>query len=281
MRRTFADVLKERKIDIKSEYNKLYSMMYNKVFDEGDISLHDIIGESFPHFYFRGTCLSIEEFDEKYNFRFEENPENFNIEYLVAFCEYFQNMLMGLQTAQYSSRIYNQDINTMFIQEQLRLVIDGIGYMPANDNGLTIYVEKSPAAISVAESQEIPREMSYKVLEYNHHSMRGNLNRKKQTLLQIAALFEPKREEFKKIDPSLCSDMFFAFNNLNLRHNNIDPAVPGKYKPTVASMKKEELERWYDEVYQMCLLAFMELEEAERKPKFKELKDAIEGGHSS
>ena len=39
----------------------------------------------------------------------------------------------------------------------------------------------------------------------------------------------------------------------------------------------EQLEYWYDEVYQMCLLAFMRLEHIDRKKKFDSLKSQIEG----
>ena len=41
-------------------------------------------------------------------------------------------------------------------------------------------------------------------------------------------------------------------------------------------MNAEELERWYDETYQMCLLAFMRLEQKERKKRFDEAKSKIE-----
>lgn len=42
-------------------------------------------------------------------------------------------------------------------------------------------------------------------------------------------------------------------------------------------MKKAQLEQWYDEIYQMCLLAFMRLEHIDRKKKFDVLKTQIEG----
>ena len=40
---------------------------------------------------------------------------------------------------------------------QIAQVIEKIGYMPLNQDGFVIYVEKSPAAISVAESEQIPK----------------------------------------------------------------------------------------------------------------------------
>ena len=280
MRRTFADVLREGKIDIKNEYDKLYTIMYGKISEDEESSLHDIMGERFTSFYFRGTCLTLDEFDQKHGFEFERNPENFDIEYLVSFCEYFQNMISGYRSVSMSGlSLFSAPIDTMLIMEQIRRVVDSIGYMSVSDEGYTIYVEKSPEAIAVSESEILPVDLSYKVLEYNHYALHGKLEKKKQILLSIASVLEANREELKKTDCSLCSDVFYAFNNLNIRHNNIDSGVSKKYKSTVAGMKNEQIEFWYDEVYRMCLLAFMELEQAKRKPQFNHLKDAIEGGY--
>lgn len=82
-------------------------------------------------------------------------------------------------------------------------------------------------------------------------------------------LLEPKR---KDLSNQLSSDLFFIINNFNIRHNNTDPNDKSKYNSKVAEMSTDELEHIYDEVYQMCLLAFMELEHSERKGWIDELK---------
>lgn len=41
-------------------------------------------------------------------------------------------------------------------------------------------------------------------------------------------------------------------------------------------MPKDKLEKWYDETYQMCLLAFLQIENLDRKMKFDTLKAEIE-----
>lgn len=130
MRRTFGEVLREGKIDVKNEYDKLYSLMYNKFFEDQTESLYDIINENFFYFYFRGTCLSLEEFDRTNGFEFERNPSNFDVEYLVSFCEYFWNMLIGLQSAGNFFPI-NEQIRK--IMEQISRVIEAIGYMEVCD----------------------------------------------------------------------------------------------------------------------------------------------------
>lgn len=63
-------------------------------------------------------------------------------------------------------------------------------------------------------------------------------------------------------------------NNLHLRHNN---KVYGdkNYRKVVADMDDSTLEHWYDELYQMILLAFLQLDQVDRNAKILELKQTI------
>ena len=56
-------------------------------------------------------------------------------------------------------------------------------------------------------------------------------------------------------------------NNLNIRHNNRSKKDKSKYKEYVAKMSKVRLEKWYDELYQMMLLAILLLDNADRTNK--------------
>lgn len=278
MRRNFAQVLREGKIDLKQEYDKLFNMLYSKSFAQQTKSLYDIFNESFAHFYFRGTCLSLNEFDKRNDFHFVKNPNNFNIDYLVSFCEYLQNLTIGLESSTTLDWFGDKrQVNVPFILEQIRIVIESIGYMASSEDNVTIFVERSPAAIAVSESNQIPTNLSYKVIQYNHYSMSGNVEKKKQIIIQLAGILEPKSGELYKANAKLKDDLFFLFNNLNLRHNNIDPCNKGKYKEYVANMDKATLEDWYDRTYQMCLLAFLELEYSEQRKDIDALKATITG----
>lgn len=284
MRRTFAQILQEAKIDPKQEYKKLYGMLFDRtivVSNSNRVSAYDELSECFLSFPFRGTCLSLEEFNELNDFHFEKEPTNFKIDELILLCEYMENLLIAYQYIPLNfpygyGNMRPQFINVQFYLQQIGQVIERIGYMQATQNGFTIFVEKSPAAIAVAESDLVPKELSYRIISYNHYSMKGQLEAKKSALVQLASLLEPKRGSLKKADKTLESDLFYLFNNLNIRHNNVDPADSAKYKPFIVQMKQEELEHWYDETYQMCLLAFLQLEQTERKIEFDRLKTAIE-----
>ena len=264
MRRNFADVLKNGKIDIKKEYSKLYELFYGKD-SRDDHSLAELISMNFNTIHFRGTCLNLDDFDQQYGFNFVEQPQNFNIDYLVSFCEYVYNFVAAFQDPFFFS-----GSGRMFYFQQIQKVIDAIGYMQSSDDGFVIFVEKNQAAISVSEI--VPQEISYKVISYNHHSMRGDIEGKKATLLILANQLEPQEKKLNQIDATFKSELFYAFNNFNIRHNNVDPSDKRYYNKAVAEMTEEELEHWYDETYQMCLLAFLRIEHIERKNAISELK---------
>lgn len=135
-----------------------------------------------------------------------------------------------------------------------------------------IVIEDKPEATAVAEIVE--PDISYKVLRYNHYMLKGDLPAKKDILLALGADLEPKREQIKAIDKNLEEGIFYMLNNLNLRHNNKTEGDKN-YKQAVADMDCNTLEHWYDELYQMMLLAYLQLDQVERNIQVKELKELV------
>ena len=107
--------------------------------------------------------------------------------------------------------------------------------------------------------------------------MQGNIEGKKSILLLLGDKLEGQRAKLKQINKTLEDSIFTLLNNLNLRHNNIDTDSK-EYNSFVATMPKKEIESWYDEVYQLCLLAFLEIDNVERARKVKELKQKLDAG---
>ena len=91
--------------------------------------------------------------------------------------------------------------------------------------------------------------------------------------MALADKFEPTRNELKKINATLESNIGYLLNKMNIRHNNKEGKRASKY---VAGISDEELEKWYDETYQMLLLSMLELDNIERNRKVNELKTLIE-----
>ena len=273
----FSQVLQNASVDIRREYERLYELfaLHQFIFSGNRKStLREMCASNFINLPFRKTCISLDDFDNTFGYRFIEKPTEFDLDQLVTFCEYSFNLAVynqgfGLQ-GYYMGELSEP---MMFYVHQVERVIESIGYMANSQNGITDFVPKDAAAISVSEI--IDPSMSYKVIEYNHHSMKGNLAQKKATLLALADKLEPQRKLLNKANPSLEKDIFYLFNTVNLRHNNTEQGSKN-YKPFVSALDDKTLEKWYDESYQMCLLAFLELDHLERKVQIAQLKEAIE-----
>lgn len=135
-----------------------------------------------------------------------------------------------------------------------------------------LVIEDRPEITAVAETVE--PELALAIVRYNHHSMRGDIPQKKAILLALGTELEPKRKALSGANSHLEDGIFFMLNNLNLRHNNCSKDDKN-YKEFVAGMDNDILEGWYDELYQMMLLAFLELDQLERTSKIKELKTNV------
>lgn len=268
MRRNFAQVLKEGKIDLKNEYSKFYKIFYGKD-SRDDKSIADMVSENFIYYHFRGTCLDLKEFDEIYGFNFVKEPRDFNEDYLISFMEYIYNFIVGLD-----NRFLFYDRGKDFYVQQIIRVVDRIGYVSVAEQGLAIFVPRDDNAIAVAESELIPDNLSYKVLEYNHHSLKGNIGAKREILVKLASVLESQDKKLNSINQTFKSDLFQLLNSCNIRHNNKDESSK-QYKKYIAEIGDAGLEYTYDEIYQMCLLAFMMLEHADRKDWLDEVKNNL------
>ena len=258
MRKTFEEVLSNFKVDVRKEYSKLYKLYYSVYYKD--------IQNNFEHFWFRKTCLTIEEFEEQLDLHFDAQPSKFDLDYLISFAEYIYNMMFQLNNV----GGFLLDNNPGFMIDHINILLSEIGYSSLWNNNIAIFVKDNPASIEV--SKIVSTELSYHILSYNHHSLKGNLKGKSDIILKIAFDLEPKRKQLEKIDSSLSSDLFFCFNKLNIRHNNKDKNDIKKYVKYVDDMASQELEKWYDQIYDMCLVAYLKLENNDWNEKICQLK---------
>lgn len=145
------------------------------------------------------------------------------------------------------------------------------------DKDYFIVVENKPEVTAAAEIMPTAA-LSFNVIKYNHRSLKGEVDAKRAILVSLGAELEPKRKVLQDINKQLSDDIFFMLNNMNVRHNNCAASDPGKYKEYVSKMTLEQLEEWYDDIYQMMLLAFLLLDNVERSAKVYELKTNVTGG---
>lgn len=275
MRKTFEEVLKSAKFDVSLEYKRLHKLFYEELnagvyincYHQKYTTTYDFFNrnEIFRTIKFRGTALDLDDFENSYPFSFKHKLDTDSIDDLISFCEFIINLFYGYPKLNSDERI--KTIAQMFL-EQINRIIEAAGYMSCKETELFCFVPKDIAAISVSEIIDSPN--SYKVIFYNHYSLKGNIPEKKKIIRQFADLLEPQQKKLKEINNTLATDLFNCFNNLNIRHNNADKSS-SKYNPLFETISDSALEYLYDEVYQLCLLAFLEIDNVKRKQFIEEM----------
>lgn len=255
-RKNMDQILHEARINPAIEYMRLHDMFYKFSYEFCDeVHLYDACKDSFWDMPFRGTCISIADYNDYYGFAFQNDPHFLDFNEFLLFCEYSYNLLLY---ARLSFGGYHIEEPKKMYFDQLTRAIDNVGYMfVRSSNGMMILVQKDIAAISVAEITDT--NTSSMVMEYNHHTLKGNLTKKKTILKFLADDLEPKRKVLASINKSLSETLFQMFHRF-IRHNNQDNSQ-------ISTMTDDEIEGCYDDIYQLWLLAKLEIDNLERKKR--------------
>ena len=261
MRNTIYDVLKNGKIDIKKEYSRIYDLFYEVPFEQDYgqvVTIQDVVNEYFGmlNFSLIGRCLSLEDFDESYGYHFVPQPQDFSLETLISISEYTINFIQALMMV---GRFEVKTLHKMMMH--IQSCMEDVGFKQLNKEGIIIFVENNPAAISVAEIAD--QDLSYSILEYNHYRLRGDLERKKAILKNMADDIEPERKLLNGINKNFASDLFQLMNKF-IRHNNSE----NEY---IANLPDSNIETIYDDIYQMWLLAKLQLEYVKKSQNISNL----------
>ncbi|WP_455530228.1 hypothetical protein, partial [Ruminococcus sp.] len=200
----------------------------------------------------RGTCISCEDMREALNLDEILDSDDPTFEETISYCEYVANLIKLHDRAELKEGVhfYNTSV-TVAIITNLNSIMDWLNQeMVFFENEERVLITEKNAAVTAA-AECVDEELAYQIVKYNHYTLKGDISKKKEILLKLGSELEPKRGQ---LNSKLGDNIFFMLNNLNIRHNN-KSKKDKNYKEYVAKMKKNKLEEWYDELYQMMLLA--------------------------
>lgn len=262
MRKNILEILNSADIDLELEYSRIYDLFFDVEFNSGfyESTLAELVSECFGQLDKNLTkrCLSIEDFNKSYGFDFEKKPQDFSIDYLILFVEYVTNFLYAL----IRSVNLGFDYHGLYdVIEHIKGFLADIGYEFVERDGIVICVEKNQYATAVAET--VDEDLAYSILEYNHYRLGGDLVAKKNILKNMADNIEMERKCLNSINKSFTTGLFQLFNKF-IRHNSSE----NEY---ISQMSDSELESVYDEIYQMWLLAKMQLEYAKMRSYIEDI----------
>ncbi len=255
MRKNYFEILKDISVNPVVELNKLHGLFKEKLWEINySQSIYDLISKNFKVYKNRGHILSLDELLETMLAIPMTEEERF-------FC--FSEMYLDLLSILPHRKSVNLVRQMRYLEEQIERTVNLLGHKVVLIENKRIIIEDNvfanEAAQTVSEFADVKEALS--ILEYNHFSNKGNIERKKEILIKIAALLEPWRKSLEKNDELkgvlklnsnkvLALDkLFWMYNNCNIRHND------DKQKLTNFSI--EEIESWYDKIYTLSLFVIL------------------------
>jgi hypothetical protein len=263
----------EREIDFTKEFFKAESILQEEYYLSGYISLEQYIQKSFIDWKFRDNYNTYYELKEHLGFDYCVG-QNFYIDIndYFLYCEMTFNLLMLVANKIGKDAVGKRALDTFL--DTMRKNLSKLNHEISNlEDGRFIINQKNEAATAVAEISD--RKTATEIIEYNHYLLRGDLDKKRKILLTLADKIEPKRDFLKAINKNIESNLFSLLNNCNIRHNNVDVSNKKYFNIVVAKMTEKQLEGWYDETYQLALLAILLLDNVNIEKKIEDLKNEI------
>lgn len=279
MRKNIFDIV-TNSITLADEVNRIVSMSVkekNLYYSPYNLSVFEFVDKyCFKDWNYRGHFVDLKDFLEalEYN-NIIILAQNGDVDAFMTLIELTYNLWLlaykDLKNDKTESKWQN---NFYHLRDVMLDNLEKYNYTVYIDDDRALVIEDRPEVTATVET--VNQELALEIIRYNHSSLKGEIELKKKILLSLGSELEPKRKELQLLDKQLSEDIFFMLNNLNIRHNNRSKKDKSKYKEYVANMSKTRLEKWYDELYQMMLLAFLLLDNIERKKKVSELKSKID-----
>lgn len=261
-------IQKQNTFDLQREYRNLQEMFYHQQIllhnpHIGTLTIYYEIDNNFKKVKFNdGSFRSLWDFDEYYKICFRTTENAPDKDFYILFCEYIISLLDNYDFTDNELISFSNEI-----RNYINNSISKLNYIQTKKEGFIVFVPKDETLLEVAAKAEPT--LSEKILIYRHHSLNGKLDEKRDILNRLALELEPKRDTLSSLASNMTSDLFAAFNNFSIRHNNSDSSDSKKYNQKFSNLKDNEKEELYDYIFQYCLIALKLLDN-------KKCKDLIE-----
>ena len=261
VRKNYFEILDGMNFNPSTEFDTLCILLSNGLLEE--------LNHKFLNYQNRRTFIDFDEF-----LKFCLSQADNELEKLFIFAELLNDMLSIINP---NHPFLRNDVYA--VRENINRVLDLSNHeFLTLESGRQIIVEKNVYASEVSQIvSETSIQDAIKVLEYNHFSNKGNIQRKKEILIALANYLEPFRKELNNSEELkdilkvnnqkviAFEKLFEMYNNCGLRHNNSN-----QYHLDLAD---DELEQWYDDIYTSTLFVILSMDESRILSKLKTLRE--------
>lgn len=202
------------------------------------------------------------------------NYMNFTTQDRLKWFEYSLNLIeLFYYDKDYLNNPYIDKNNVDFdeinaIKRDIKICLESVGYevKTFKDEQKVIIVQQNAYASSVAEF--IDKDLSRQIFEYNRFDMKGEIDEKRDIIMNLYREYEKSEKELKNAPTTLYDDIKFLTNKFHIRHNNEND----EFYKKLLELPKDEQEEWYDKTYDLLLLAFLTLDGNEIHKELDEFK---------
>lgn len=268
-RKNFYEILNDLTINVRDEYAKLLFLFDEEpiaIYHGCPVTLKDYLNDEFFRDYdFRNSCIDMDSLINKVGIPIIPSDQ---LDDLLLFSEF----LLALVFFPYGKRISDFAVKQFnYIVSNIKYICEKTNHVTKEIDGKLIILEQSKAT-SLAVELVSDKAIILDLLEYNHYAIKGHLSEKKKILFEIGQYVEAilktgklKKNSFNRLE----SDAGFFLNHFHIRHNNKEGAYAQEY---IISISDEELEDWYDKIYNTLLSVIIINEQIDINSELNDLK---------
>ena len=264
--------LLNRQFDFNQEILSIDKLFYD-IPEYGDCSLYDVIKDNFKRWRYRSNYISLDQFFSStgiYNIVDNAEKNLCNIDDFIYYAECIQNLIYFLFNCISEAEYY--------LRENKKIIFENINNIIESSNLQLKYLKEKECFVIIPDKWKVNESVNIiknqyslgeKILLYYHNSMRGKLFDKADILCRFYKAFEDKYRNQLNANgyKNIASDIGFLSDKLDVRH------APSKNeKKILDDMSKEELENWYDKLFNLYLDTLILCDHIETHKEINDLK---------
>lgn len=264
------EILKE-KYNINDEFSRILQL-FNSDLVKGtwkNYTIEQMSAVTFPKWLGRGTCINYQDMRKELGIdnviKAYFQPSDVEI---ILCLEYIVNIIALFEKIKNTNYEYKVLSLYSMLVKNIDILLDYMHYQKYNikDEEKIILIPKDPAAMTVAEQSS--EDTALAILMYNHASLKGDLECKKEILRKIAKEYENLLKDGINGFSEYFDKARHMLNEFDIRHNNIDKGK-SQHK-LILKMSAKKIEEWLDELYQLLLFCVLIKDNVKRKKEIEE-----------
>lgn len=236
------------------EFNRLVTLLNHECFEDGvSIPLKNYINDIWSFLKIRHTSIDIDDLFLSLGIDIRDS-RSVDWPKLFLFSELLKNVIVQAKPLLSSS--WDIENTIRLINTNLSVILEKTNHKWEKTRKGYIIVKKEIAVSEAIECLEDGSEnLAHSIMEYNWILLAGNLDRKREILLNIASYVEPWKQEIKgSIFYPLYTSSRELVNKLDIRHNNTGKGSIPEY---AQKWTKADFEKWYDKTYHTLLMVIL------------------------